>query len=53
MHHCLCVLAVDACALTLNAAWRRFSLEGRIMELEAGHLEHHVRAEDHAGARVC
>jgi hypothetical protein len=29
----------------------RFQLEQRILELESGRLEHHVRAEDHAGLK--
>lgn len=31
-----------------HTALHRFALEQRIMELEAGRLEHHVRVEDHA-----
>jgi hypothetical protein len=29
----------------------RFQLEQRILELESGRLEHHVRAEDHAALK--
>jgi IS5 family transposase len=32
----------------LSFGERRYALEQRILELESGRLEHHVRVEDHA-----
>jgi hypothetical protein len=37
--------------LTIPSLLTRFTLEQRILELESGRLEHHVRAEDHAALR--
>jgi hypothetical protein len=37
--------------LLLGCCCCRFQLEQRILELESGRLEHHVRAEDHAALK--
>lgn len=45
---CIVAVSINHHESSLLLTALRYALEQRIMELESGRLEHHVRVEDHA-----